>query len=63
MENVSLRDFTRNIVYNPKSNLYVDQSPLYPSLNSTINMIHQADGIAFLAHLYEYAPTVAEGPI
>ena len=25
------------------------------SLNSTINMIHQSGGIAFLAHLYEYS--------
>lgn len=60
MKNISLRDFTRNMVYNPKSNLYVNQSPLYPSLNSTINMIHQADGLAFLAHLYEYSPTIEE---
>lgn len=60
MENISFRDFTRNIVYNPKSNLYVDQSPLYPSLNRTITIIHQAGGIAFLAHLYEYSPTIAE---
>lgn len=60
MKNMSLRDFARNIVYNPKSNLYVNQSSLHPSLNSTINMIHQAGGITFLAHLYEYSPTMAE---
>lgn len=60
MEEITIRDFTRNIVYNPKSSLYVDQSPLYPSLNKTIEMIHLARGIAFLAHLYEYSPTVAE---
>lgn len=39
MEEITIRDFTRNIVYNPKSSLYVDQSPLYPSLNKTIEMI------------------------
>lgn len=60
MEKITLRDFTRNIVYNPKSNLYVNQSPLYPSLDKTIEMIHEAGGIAFLAHLYEYSPTIAE---
>ena len=60
MEEITVRDFTRNFVYNPKSTLYVDQSPLYTSLDRTIEMIHSAGGIAFLAHLYEYSPTIAE---
>lgn len=60
MEEITLRDFTRNIVYNPKSNLYVNQTPLYPSLDKTIDIIHKSGGITFLAHLYEYSPTIAK---
>lgn len=53
-------DFTRNIIYNPNSKLYVNQSSLYPSLDKTIEMIHKAGGITFLAHLYEYSQTIAD---
>jgi predicted metal-dependent phosphoesterase TrpH len=52
--------FTRNEVYNPKSPLYVDQSSLYPSLEKTIEIIHQAGGISFLAHLFVYSKTIVE---
>lgn len=51
--------FTRNEVYNPKSPLYVDESSLFPSLEKTIDMIHQAGGVAFLAHTYAYSPNIA----
>jgi len=51
--------FTRNEVYNPKSSLYVDQSSLYPSLNKTIEIIHEAGGLAFLAHTFAYSNTIA----
>lgn len=47
--------FTRQEVYNPKSAYYVDESSLYPSFIDTIQMIHECGGIAFLAHVYEYA--------
>lgn len=51
--------FTRQEVYNPSSPYYIDQSSLYPSLEKTVSMIHEAGGIALLAHLYIYknAPT------
>lgn len=52
--------FTRNEVYNPKSSLYVDQSSLFPSLNKTIEIIHRSGGLAFLAHVYAYSPTIAK---
>jgi len=51
--------FTRNEVYNPKSPLYVDESSLFPSLEKSIDMIHQSGGIAFLAHTYAYSPNIA----
>ncbi len=50
--------FSRNEVYNPKSPLYVDESSLYPSLEKTIEMIHQAGGFAFLAHPFAYSATI-----
>lgn len=40
-------EFTRNEVYNPKSPLYVNQSSLFPSLEKSIDMIHQSGGMAF----------------
>lgn len=52
--------FTRNEVYNPKSPLYVDESSLFPSLENTIDMIHSAGGLAFLAHVYAYSKNISE---
>lgn len=60
MERMNYRDFSRQFMYNPKSKLYVNQSQFYISLEKTIDMIHEAGGFAFLAHLYEYSPTIAE---
>lgn len=51
--------FTRNEVYNPGSQLYVDESTLFPSLEKTIDMIHKSGGVAFLAHTYAYSPNIA----
>lgn len=54
------RSFTRNEVYNPKSPLYVDESSLFPTLEETVEMIHDADGIAFLAHPFAYSKNIPE---
>ena len=51
----SSRAFARQEIYNPQSRLYVDESPLYPSVKTAVGMIHAAGGIAFWAHLHEYA--------
>ncbi len=51
--------FTRNEVYNPKSPLYVDESSLFPSLEKTIEMIHQSGGLAFLAHTFAYSSNIS----
>ncbi len=51
--------FTRNEVYNPKSPLYVDESSLFPSLETAIQMIHNSGGLAFLAHTFAYSPNIA----
>ena len=52
--------FTRNEIFNPKSPLYVDMSSLFPTLEKTIDMIHDADGYAFLAHVYAYSPNISK---
>ena len=56
---VTINDFSRNEVYNPESQLYVDESSLFLSLEKAIDMIHQSGGVAFLAHTYAYSPNIA----
>ncbi len=51
--------FTRNELFNPKSPLYVDESSLFPSLETAIAMIHLSGGLAFLAHTFAYSPNIA----
>ena len=34
---------------------YINMSRYYPSLDKIIDMIHKADGLAFIAHIYEYS--------
>ena len=48
-------DFLRKGITNPNNALFVDTSDLKPSLEETINAIHSANGIAFLAHPFQYA--------
>lgn len=54
------KGFTRNEIFNPKSPLYVDMSSLFPTLEKTLDMIHDADGYAFLAHIYAYSPNISK---
>lgn len=49
------RAFARQEVYNPKSRLYVDEASLYPTVREAVDMVHRCGGMAFLAHMYEYA--------
>lgn len=56
----NLASFTRNEIYNPKSALYVDESSLFPTLEKTLEMIHSAEGIAFLAHPFAYSKNIPE---
>ena len=51
--------FTRNEIFNPKSPLYVDMTSLFPSLEKTIDIIHEADGLAFIAHVYAYSKNIS----
>ncbi len=51
--------FTRDYLFNPKSELFVDQTPLHLSMEQVLDLIHQAGGLAFLAHTYVYSPNIA----
>ncbi len=50
--------YYRQELYNPKSPLYVDYSPLFPTPKQVVAAIHNAGGKAFLAHCYIYTEAV-----
>ncbi len=50
--------FFRNEVFNPKSNFYIDQTELYPNLQTVIDVAHKANGLVFLAHPYVYSENI-----
>ncbi len=52
---VSLKDFFRGGVVNPNHKLFVDLSKFSPTPEEVINLIRKANGIAILAHPYQYA--------
>lgn len=56
----TLAGFSRNEVFNPKSPLYVEQSLLFPSFEKTVEIIHEAGGLAFFAHTYAYSENIAK---
>ena len=60
MEKVTAKEFVRQMIYNPKSKLFIDQTNLYPTLERVIEIIHNCGGIAFLAHLHVYSKTIEE---
>ncbi len=47
--------FSRDYLFNSKSNLYCDQSSLYPNIYKVIDIIHSCGGLAFLAHAFVYS--------
>lgn len=52
--------FVRNELYNPKSQYYIDQTAIYPSLEAVIELIHNSNGLAFLAHPFVYSKNIFE---
>ncbi len=54
----SPQTFYRRELYNLKSPLYVDYSPLHPTPQQLVDLIHGAGGVAFLAHCYLYTPSI-----
>lgn len=54
----SRKDFARQEVFNPKSPLFIDPGKMYPDLGTVLQIIHDAGGLAFLAHTYVYSPDI-----
>lgn len=50
----SFSDFFRKGLTNPQSKLFIDYTKFKPSLKDIINLVHEAGGIIFLAHPYQY---------
>lgn len=50
----NLSQFLREGLNNPKSKFFIDRSHLYPDYKKIIQTIHEANGLAFLAHPYLY---------
>ena len=46
--------FYRESQSNKESIFYIDETQDYPKMQEVIDEIHKANGLAFLAHLYEY---------
>ena len=47
--------FLRKELYNSESSLFIDFSPLKPSLKEVLEMVHRSGGKAFLAHTFVYS--------
>ena len=47
-------NFKKDYVYNRNNMFFLDKKDDYPSPAETVKQIHQAGGIAFLAHVHEY---------
>ena len=52
--------FVRNELYNPKSQFYIDQTAIYPNLEAVIELVHDSNGLAFLAHPFVYSKNIVE---
>ena len=56
----SYSDYYRKGITNPKSKIFINKASYYPSIKEIVNLIHENDGIAFLAHPYQYKFTDIE---
>lgn len=50
----SFSDFFRKGLTNPNSKLFINHAEFKPSLKEIIDIIHEAGGLVFLAHPYQY---------
>ena len=56
----SFSNFYRRGLTNPKSKLFINHAEFKPSIKEIVKLIHENDGIAFLAHPYQYKFTDTE---
>ena len=50
----SVSAFLREGLNNPESKIYIEPNKLYPTYDKIIDNIHRLNGLAFLAHPYQY---------
>ena len=50
----SFANFKKDYVYNRNNMFFLDKKDDYPSPKETVEAIHKAGGLAFLAHVHEY---------
>lgn len=50
----SFSNFKKDYVYNRNNMFFLDKKDDYPSPKETVEAIHKAGGLAFLAHVHEY---------
>jgi len=50
----STNSFLRSGLNNPNSKIFIEPNSIYPQYDKITNLIHDLDGIAILAHPYEY---------
>lgn len=50
----SYHNFFRLVLSNPEHPLFLNEAETYPSPKDVVDLIHSADGMAFLAHPFEY---------
>ena len=51
----SVKNFFRDGVSNPESDIYVDTTMFMPSVEEVLKLIKKSGGMSFLAHPYQYA--------
>ncbi len=56
--NINEQKFTRDYLFNAKSQLFSDQSSLCPDIFTVIDMIRKCGGLAFLAHPFVYSENI-----
>ncbi len=54
ISSTSMKDFSRNELYNPNSEFYLEYDSFFLPFPLVISLIHELGGLAFLAHPYEY---------
>ena len=60
MDEVTIRTYLRNHYGCPSSKLYVDMSSVFPSFETLVNAVHEAGGLAFMAHCFLYSKNITD---
>ena len=50
----SYANFNKKGLNNPNSLIFINEYKRFPKINEVVNLIHENNGLCFLAHLYQY---------